>query len=56
MPKLLLKVYLRELHNRLVSTPEEGGLKEERNADNNIIISDSTLHNILPPQLKNKTS
>ena len=35
---------------------QEGGLKEARDEDNNIIISDSTLLNILPPQLKNMTS
>ena len=39
----------------MVSSPEEGGLKEARDTYNNIIISDSTLRNILPPQLKNMT-
>ena len=37
----------------MVSPPEEGGLKEAIDADNNIIISDSTLRKILPPQLNN---
>ena len=55
VPKLFLQVYVRELYNRTVSHPEEGGLKEARYADNNIIISDSTLQSILPPQL-NKMS
>ena len=32
---------------------EEGGLKDKRDAEDKIIISDSTLRNILPPQLKN---
>ena len=36
----------------MVSTPEEGGLKEERGADNNTIINDSTLFNIIPLQPK----
>ena len=36
----------------MVSPPEEGGLKEARDSVNNIIISDSMLHNIFPPQLK----
>ena len=49
--KLLLQVYFRELHNIMVSTPEEGGLKEAGDEDNNIIISDYTLRSILPPQL-----
>ena len=36
----------------MVSHPEEGGIKEARDLENNIIISDSTLHSIIPPQLK----
>ena len=42
-PKLLLQISARELHNSLVSDPVYGGLKETKYADNNIIISDSTL-------------
>ena len=30
VPKLLLKVYVRELHNILVSDPNDGGLKDAR--------------------------
>ena len=52
MPKLLLQVSVQEIHKSLVSPPEEGGPKEAKYDDNNIIISDSTLRNILPPQLK----
>ena len=51
--KKIPQVYVRELYNSMVSTVEEGGLKEASNVDNNIIISDSTLQSILPPQLKN---
>ena len=40
----------------MVIPPEEDGLNEARYSDNNIIISDSTLCNILPPQLNNMTS
>ena len=36
----------------MVSPPEEGVLNEARDVDNNIIVSDSTLQSILPPQLK----
>ena len=36
--------------------PEEGGLKEKINAENNIITSDSTLCIIIPLKLKNMTS
>ena len=40
----------------MVSPPEEGGLKEAIEAENNIILSDLSLGIILPPQLKNRTS
>ena len=52
VPKLLLQVSVQELHNRLGSDPVDGGLKEARDADNNIIISDFTLRSFLPPQFK----
>ena len=51
-PKWLLQVSVCELHNRMVSPPEEGGIKEAIYTDSNIIISDSTLRSIIPPQLK----
>ena len=43
LPKLLLQMSVRELHNSIVSDPNDGGLKYARDEDNNIIISDSTL-------------
>ena len=43
---------VRELHNNLVSSTIDGGLKESRDEDDNIIISDSALRSLLPPQLK----
>ena len=49
VPKLLLQVSIRELHNRLVSDPNDGGLKFARHEDGNIIISDSNLRSLLPP-------
>ena len=52
VPKLLLQVSFRELHNDLVSNTDNGGLKEARYEDDNIIISDSTLSSLLPPQLR----
>ena len=52
VPKLLLQVYVRELNNSLVSDPNDGGLKDSRDEDGNIIISDSTFRLLLPPQLK----
>ena len=38
--KLLLQLLVRELHNRMVSPTEEGGLKEAIDTENNTIISD----------------
>ena len=43
---------VRELHNSLVSDPNVGGLKDARDEENNIIISDSILCSLLPPRLK----
>ena len=43
---------VRELHNILVSDPNDGGLKDTRDEDGNIIISDSTFQSLFPPQLK----
>ena len=48
MPKILLNVFVGELHNSIVSPPEEGRLKEARYFKNIIIISYSSLFNILP--------
>ena len=50
VPKLSLQVSVRELHNSLVSDPNDGGLKDARYEDGKIIISDSTLRSLLPPQ------
>ena len=50
VPKLLLLVSVRELHNSLASDPNNGALKDARDEDGKIIISDSTLRSLLPPQ------
>ena len=55
-PKLLLQVPVRELHNNIFSDTIDGGLKEARDEDDNIIISDSTLHSLLTHQLKKRKS
>ena len=52
VPKLLLQVSVRELHNSLVSDPNDVGIKDARDEDDKIIISDSTFRSLLPPQLK----
>ena len=41
-----------ELHNSLVSYPNDSGIKYARGEDDNNIISDSTLRSLLPPELK----
>ena len=50
VPKLVLKVYVREIHNNFVRDNKDGGLKEAIDEDDNILISDSTLRSLLPPQ------
>ena len=52
VPKVLLQVSIRELYNSLFIDPVYGGIKYSRDAENNIIITDSTLCLLLPPQLK----
>ena len=51
VPKLLLHVSVRELHNNFFSATMDGCLKEAGYEDDNIIISDSTLRSLLSPQL-----
>ena len=48
--KLLLQVSVRELHNSVVSDPNNRGLNDARYEDDNIIISDSTLRSLLTHQ------
>ena len=52
VPNFLLQVSVRELYNSLVSDPNDGGFKDARDKDDNIIISDYTLRSLFPPQLK----
>ena len=52
VPKLLLQVSMRELHNILVSDPNDGGIYYYRDKYGKIIISDYNLCSLLPPQLK----
>ena len=52
VPKHLLQVSIREIHNNLIRSTIYCGLKEARYEDDNIIISDSTLSSLLLPQLK----
>ena len=50
LSKFLLQVSVIEQHNSLVSDPNDSGLKDARDEDDKIIISDSTLRSLLPPQ------
>ena len=50
VPNFLLQVFVRELHENLVSDTDDGRIKEVRYEENNIIISASSLHSLLPPQ------
>ena len=45
-------MFVQELHNSMVSPPEDGYFKEAIYKENNIIICYSNLHNILPTKLK----
>ena len=49
-PKLLLQVSVIELHDNLFRYTKYGGLKEARDEYDNIIISESKLCSLLPPQ------
>ena len=42
---------LKEIQKSMESPPAEGGLKEERYKYNNISMSDSELHTIIPPHI-----
>ena len=50
--ELLFRVSVRELNNSLVIDPNDGGIKDTRDKDGNIIISDSNLRSLFPPQRK----
>ena len=52
MPKLLLECSMRQLYNELIASPYDGGLLGARHAKtNDVIISDTMLCSLAPPQL-----
>ena len=52
VPKLLLECSMRQSHNELIASPDDGGLVGARHAiTNDVIISDTTLRSLAPPQL-----
>ena len=52
VPKLLPQVYIKELHNIMLIPTEESGIEEAVYVENNMIITESTIRNILSPQLR----
>ena len=43
---------MRQLHNELIASPDDGGLLGDGHADtNDLIISDTMLRSLAPPQL-----
>ena len=56
LPKLLLECSMRQLYNELIASPDNGGLLGARHADtNDVIISDTMLRSLAPPQLRTMT-
>ena len=53
VPKLLLECYMRQLHNDLIASPDDGGLVGARHAiTNDVIIIDTILRSLAPPKLR----
>ena len=50
--RLLPQASVRNLHDSLVSDPNDGVIRDSRYEDENIIISHSTFFSLLPPKLK----
>ena len=56
VPKLLLEFSIQQLHNELIASPDDVGLLGARNDDtNDVIISDTILCSLAPPQLRPMT-
>ena len=53
VPKLLLECSMQQLHNDLIASPDYGVLLGARHTDtNDVIISDTMLRSLVPPQLR----
>ena len=56
VPKLLLECFMRQLHNELIASPDDVGLVRSRHSiTNDVIISDTMLCSLAPPQLRPMT-
>ena len=53
VPKLLLKCFMQQLHNKLIASQYNGGLFGAKHADTNgVIISDTIIRSLAYPQLR----
>ena len=53
VPKPLLECSMQQLHNELIASPDDGGLLGSRHFNSNdVIISDTMLRSLSPPQLR----
>ena len=53
VPKHVLGCFMRQLHNELIASPNDGGLVGSRHTiTNDVIISDTILRSLAPPQLR----
>ena len=56
VPKILLECSMRQLHNELIASPYNGGLLGARHAQtNDVVIIDTMLRSLAPPQLRPMT-
>ena len=56
VPKLLLGCSMRQFHNELITSPDDGVLVGSRHAiTNDVIISDTMICSLAPPQLRPMT-
>ena len=55
--KNLLESSIRKLHNEIFASPDDGGLLGARHSKtNDVILSDTTINSLAPPQLRLMTS
>ena len=56
VPKLLLECSMQQLHDELIASPDDGGLLGARHDNTNyMIISDTMLRSLSPPQIHSMT-
>ena len=56
VPKLLPECSMQQFHNEIIASPDDGGLLRSRHAyKNDVIIIDTMLHYLSPPQQRRMT-